>query len=140
MFLTAILVTITPPAAPLEWYRVASGKQAIVYVARLSTLVSDYRTASVATFHIKPTAANASVTLMNQSFRCSKRDVSDMRVTYIDSAGAIIETKDLPLTEPYRPIAAKSDLDAAIRFVCEGQGGTRVDDVKADARALMAKR
>lgn len=139
MFFAAILVTLASPAAPLEWYRVASSKQAIVYVARLSTLVSDYRTASVATFHAKPTAGSAAVTLANQSFRCSKRDVSDMRLTYIDSAGAIIQTKDLPLTEPYRPIAAKSDLDAAIRFVCEGRGGTRVEDVKADAQAHFAK-
>lgn len=139
MLFAAILVALAPPAAPLEWYRIASSKHAIVYVARLSTLVSDSRTASVATFHAKPTAGNAAITVVSHSFRCSKHDVSDMLVSHIDSAGAMIDTKELPLTEPYRPIAAKSDLDAAIRFVCEGQGGTRVEDPRADARTLFAR-
>ncbi|RYE01667.1 MAG: hypothetical protein EOP61_10575 [Sphingomonadales bacterium] len=135
LLIAAIAFLVAPPFAEPQWYRVNSGKQTIAYVEGLGIAKDgDLRTTSMATIRSAASMDGSLMFVTKLTFNCATGEVSEHKVTYLDEQGNVLRSGDPIAGTAFHSIFEGTNIDFARRFVCAGEGGTRVDDPVADSR------
>ncbi|RYE01666.1 MAG: hypothetical protein EOP61_10570 [Sphingomonadales bacterium] len=138
--LLAISALISAPiAADPRWHRIAGDEYSVFYV-EASTIRNEggIRTAMTLTANAQPSDSGAYNIIVAVEYNCAAGSYRDMLFNYLDNDGNVLRKEEAQSGPAFRTPKPGSFNDLMMRFVCSGEGGTRVDEPLGDADSWFA--
>ncbi|NML07384.1 surface-adhesin E family protein [Sphingomonas sp. G-3-2-10] len=116
-----------------RWHYIDGTDRMAMYVeAGTITIEGDTRSVLTLSAYAQPRANGAYNIAVTMGFHCTKKLFRTIEFAALDAEGNILVSEPSPTPE-YRVPGEGSYNDQVMRFVCFGEGGTRVDNPLKDA-------
>ncbi|RYY25669.1 MAG: hypothetical protein EOP62_12465 [Sphingomonadales bacterium] len=134
LLLTASALLTAQFAPDPAWHRIAGDEYAVYYV-EASTIRNEggIRTAMTLTANSEPSDSGAYNVIVAVEYNCAAGSYRDMLFNYLDNDGKVLRKEAAQSGPEFRTPRAGSFNEMMLRFVCTGNGGTRVDEPLGDA-------
>jgi hypothetical protein len=140
--LAAAMLAGAAPAMAERWHRIASDadNEFIVYVdADAITVQGNLRFTRTYNIHATPLGGRVHASAVRSEYHCNEHYFRTLEYSYFGASNEFLFTEPSDTLNERKVPPPDSVSESTFRFVCEGEGGTPVDDPWRDGQAQLGR-